>query len=73
MTLHRALVIALLGLVVFGAMLVLLWIWGVSFDPTLLYKLLATTGVLIVLAGLVLVIKSDFAEHKRLKDQDFID
>lgn len=73
MNLHRALVIALLALVTVGAFLVILWIWGFGFDPTLLFRLLATVGVLIVLAGLFLVIKADFSEHKRLKDQNFID
>ncbi len=73
MTLHRALVIGLIGLVSLAAVLIILNIWGIVFDGELLFKLLATIGVLVVLAGFLLVIKSDFGEHKRLKDEDFID
>ena len=73
MTLHRALVIGLIGLVSLAAVLIILNIWGIVFDGELLFKLLATIGVLVVLAVFLLVIKSDFGEHKRLKDEDFID
>lgn len=73
MTLHRGLVIGLIGLVMLAAFLIILSIWGVVFDGELLFKLLATIGVLVVLAGFLLVIKSDFGEHKKLKDENFID
>lgn len=73
MTLHRALVIGLIGLVSLAAILIILNIWGIAFNGEVLFKLLATIGVLVVLAGFLLVIKSDFGEHKRLKDEDFID
>lgn len=72
MNLHRALIIFIIGLAVTGAALVILQIWGVDLGD-LLYKLLATIGVLILLAGFLLVVKSDFGEHKRLKDNNFID
>lgn len=73
MSLHRALVIGLIGLVTLGCALLILSIWGVVFDGELLFKLLATIGVLVVLAGFLLVVRSDFGEHKRLKDENFID
>lgn len=73
MSLHRALVMGLIGLVTLGAVLVILQIWGVIFDAEFLFKLLATIGVLILLAGFLLVVKMDFGEHKRLKDENFID
>ncbi len=72
MNLHRALIYFIIGLAVTGAALVILQIWGVDLGD-LLYKLLATIGVLILLAGFLLVVKSDFGEHKRLKDNNFID
>ena len=73
MTLHRALVYTLVGLVLVGALFVILSIWGVTFDPGLLFKLLSTVGVLIVIVGFLLVVRSDLGEHKNLKDQNFID
>ncbi len=73
MSLHRALVIGLIGLVSLGCILLILSIWGVVFDGELLFKMLATIGILVVLMGFLLVVKSDFGEHKRLKDENFID
>ncbi len=73
MTLHRALVIALIGLVILGAFLVVLRIWGIVIDGSLLFKLLSTIGILILVIGFLLVVKIDLGEHKRLKDNDFID
>lgn len=73
MSLHRALVISLIGLVLLGAFLVVLSIWGIVIDSSLLFKLLSTIGILILVIGFLLVVKMDFGEHKRLKDNDFID
>ncbi len=73
MSLHRALVLALIALVLLGGILIILQIWGLLFDGTILFKLLGTIGILILIAGFLLVVKQDFGEHKRLKDQNFID
>ncbi len=72
MNLHRALIYALVLLAVASGAVVILHIWGVDLGA-LFYKLLATFGVLALVAGFLLVVKSDFSEHKRLKDQNFID
>jgi hypothetical protein len=72
MNMHRALVLCLIGFAIGAAALVILNIWGVDLGD-LLWKLLATMGVLALLAGFLLVVRSDFGEHKRLKDNDFID
>ncbi len=72
MSLNRLLIYILLFLVLSGGALVILQIWGVDLGE-LFFKLLATIGVLILVIGLTLVIKADFSEHKRLKDNDFID
>jgi hypothetical protein len=69
---NRALLITLIGLVMAGAALIILEIWGVSFGE-LLFKLLGTIAVLILLVGFLMVVKLDFGEHKRLKDQNYID
>jgi len=73
MSLHRALVITLISLVVLGGILVILQIWGLIIDGDTLFKLLATIGILILVIGFLLVVRMDFGEHKRLKDNDFID
>lgn len=73
MSLHRTLVLALIGLVLLAGLLIILSIWGVLLDATLLFKLLGTIGILILIVGFLLVVKQDFGDHKRLKDQNFID
>lgn len=73
MSLHRALVFGLISLVTLGCILLILSVWGVVFDGEFLFKLLATIGILVVLIGFLLVVRADFGEHKRLKDENFID
>ena len=69
---QRSLLLVLIGLVIGGAALVILTIWGVDLGAAL-FKILATIGVLILLVGVLFVVKMDFGEHKRLKDQDYLD
>ncbi len=72
MNMHRLLIKTLVGLAITAAGLVILAIWGVNLSE-IIYKLLATIGVLVLLIGFVLVVKLDFGEHKKLKDQNYID
>lgn len=72
MNMHRILIYTLVGLAIAAATLMILSIWGVDLSE-ILYKLLATIGVLILLVGFLLVVKLDFGDHKRLKDQNYID
>ena len=72
MNMHRILIYTLVGLAIAAATLMILSIWGVDLSEVL-YKLLATIGVLILLVGFLLVVKLDFGDHKRLKDQNYID
>jgi high-affinity Fe2+/Pb2+ permease len=69
---QRSLLLVLIGLVIAGAGLVILTIWGVDLGAAL-FKILATIGVLILLVGFLMVVKMDFGEHKRLKDEDYLD
>lgn len=69
---NKLLLNILIGLVVMGAGVIVLQIWGVSFGD-IFFKLLGTIGVLILLVGFLMVVKLDFSEHKRLKDQNYID
>jgi high-affinity Fe2+/Pb2+ permease len=69
---QRSLLLVLIGLVIGGAALIILSIWGVDLGAAL-FKILATIGVLILLVGFLMVVKMDFGEHKRLKDENFLD
>lgn len=72
MNIHRLLIYTLIGLAMSAAGLVILGIWGVNLGEVI-YKMLATIGVLVLLIGFLLVVRSDFGEHRRLKDQNYID
>lgn len=69
---NKYLIYTLVGLAISAAALIILSIWGVDLSKVL-YKLLATIGVLVLLIGFLLVVKLDFGEHKKLKDQNYID
>ena len=72
MSFHKFLVSSLVGLAIVAAALVIFSIWGVDLSE-LIFKLLCTIGVLALLIGFLLVVKLDFGDHKRLKDQNYID
>ena len=73
MSLHRILLIAIIIMVTIGAGLTIAVIWAPSLLGELYVKLIVTLGILIVLAGLVLVLKADLAENKKLKDENYLD
>ena len=71
--LHKPFFIALVATVVGGAGLIILKIWEVPLPDDLFMKILMTIGVLIVLFGFLLVVNSDFGQHKKLKDENYLD
>jgi hypothetical protein len=73
MTLHRALVLGIIGLVVLGGFVMILQIWGLLDNPDFFFRIMGTIVVLALVAGFLLAVRQDFAEHKRLKDENFLD
>ena len=69
---QRGLLITMIGLVILAALLIILNIWGVDLGE-IFYKVLGTLVVLIILIGFLMVVKMDFGDHKRLKDQNYLD
>jgi surface polysaccharide O-acyltransferase-like enzyme len=69
---QRGFLLTLIGLVILAAALIILNIWGVDLGE-IFYKILGTLVVLIVLVGFLMVVKMDFGEHKRLKDEGYLD
>lgn len=63
----------ILGCILIGAVLILTQIWGLFLSTTLLLKILATLGVIIIVSGLFLIIKSDLGNQKDLKDTNYLD
>lgn len=69
---QRGLLLTMIGLVILAAVLIILNIWGVDLGE-IFYKVLGTLVVLIILIGFLMVVKMDFGDHKRLKDQNYLD
>ena len=71
--LHKPFFIALVATVVARAVLIILKIWEVPLPEDMFMKIIMTLGVLIVLFGFLLVVNSDFGQHKKLKDENYLD
>ena len=69
---QRGLLITMIGLVIMAALLIILNIWGVDLGD-MFYKIIGTLVVLIILIGFLMVVKMDFGDHKRLKDENYLD
>jgi len=71
--LHKPFFTILITLVCVVAGIVIAKIWGIELPDDLFFKIIATLGVLILLFGFLMVANSDFGDHKKLKDDNFID
>lgn len=71
--LHKPFFFSLVGLVCIGAGIIIMKIWGFELPDDLFFKILGTLAVLILLFGFLLVVNSDFGQHKKLKDENYLD
>lgn len=70
---HRNMLIAIIALVIGAAVLTILQIWTSFLAWDVFVKILITVGILVTLLGFLLVIKYDLGEHKKLKDENYLD
>lgn len=63
----------LIGLVIAQAALTVGQIWGPIIDWGTYLKVTATLGLAFLVIGLVIVIKSDLGNKKKLKDENYLD
>lgn len=73
MSLHRIFMITLIVLVVGGAGLGILQMWTGFMPWDVFVKAEITLGVLVILLAFLLVMKADLGEHKKLKDENYLD
>ena len=73
MSLNRILLIAIITMVIAGGLLSIVALWIPVIDPEVYWKLMVSLGILTLLAGLVMVLKIDLGEHKKLKDENYLD
>ncbi|MEM7651051.1 MAG: hypothetical protein AAF204_03075 [Pseudomonadota bacterium] len=71
--LHKPFFYIVVALVCATAALIIAKIWGIELPDDLFFKVMATLAVLILLFGFLLVVNSDFGEHKKLKDDNYLD
>lgn len=71
--LHKPFFFVLVALVCAVAGIVILSIWGIALPEDLFFKIIATLAILILLFGFLLVVNSDFGQHKKLKDENYLD
>ncbi len=64
---------SIICLVVAGAALVLVQLWFAPFAQVLFWKIFATLVILGTVVSVVLAIKADMTEEKKLKDDKFVD
>lgn len=70
---HKALVKAVIGCIIVGAILTIVQIWTnfLSWDDFI--KVGSTIIIITVVCGFVVAAKSDLSEHKKMKDENFLD
>lgn len=67
----------MMGLMAVGmfalATIILLQMWFDFFAGDLFWKVLLSNIILLILGGFIVAVKEDFGEHKRLKDENYLD
>ena len=70
---YRFLLISIIVMVCFAATMCIIQLWSNIIPWDIFIKTLMTLGILTVLSGLVLVIKTDLSQHKKMKDENYLD
>ena len=70
---HKSMLLGLAVVVLAGAGLTIaqLWFPVVSWDNYI--KILLTLGIIALVLGFLIIIKADFGEHKKMKDENYLD
>lgn len=70
---HKTLMIALVVLVCGIGVLTIAQVWGFGPGWDTYTKAVVTMGILVLMAAFGMVIKADFGQHKKLKDENYLD
>ncbi len=73
MSLNKFLLLSVIGMVIFGGLLTVAKIWFPVMAWDTYIKVMMTLGLLILVAGLVMILRADLGEHKKLKDENYLD
>lgn len=70
---HRVLLTSLVVLVCIAAALTILQMWVPFLAWGIFMKIMITLGILGLLAALLMIFRADLSEHKKLKDENYLD
>lgn len=70
---HKTLLLIIIGLIILGALLSIAQIWFSLLGWDIFIKAVITIMIIVVMLGLVMVLKNDLGEQKKLKDDNYID
>jgi len=70
---HKTLLQGLIGAVLIAAVLTVIQIWFHPMEWATFAKAIGTLLILFVVAGFLLVVRSDFGSQKKLKDDNYLD
>lgn len=74
MTFNFNILVKFIAAIIVGCgLLVILQMWFDLFSSLVFYKLLATLAILGLMAGLVIAVRQDLSDEKKLKDDKFVD
>ncbi|MAI61623.1 MAG: hypothetical protein CBB87_03940 [Micavibrio sp. TMED27] len=70
---HQALLGTLIMIVLGAAGLTIVQIWAPIMSWDIYFKFLVTGGIVALAIGFLIIIKADFGQHKKLKDENYLD
>lgn len=70
---HQKFLYTLIALVLGSAGLLVVQMWTSLMPWEIFVKVLITMGIAVLVLGFLLVIKADLGEHKKLKDENYLD
>lgn len=70
---NHTLLVAIIVMICIAAFLCIAQMWFVILSWDIFFKALITLGILTVVAALFMVLKSDLGDHKKLKDENYLD
>ena len=70
---HKSLLITIIGLVILGSVLTIIRVWWTILSWDFYIKAIITIAILVILLGFVMVLKIDLGQHKKLKDDNYLD
>ena len=70
---NQGLLTALIALVLAAAGLSIIQMWAPVLSWDIYIKAIVTCGILALVIGFLIVIKADFGQHKKLKDENYLD